>query len=162
MDDSTPSTFIASVLSVFLLLPLALSKAHAHPCCARVFWLTSVVPCGCFVLLSSNSMSVSGCKCVRAVGQTMGVLSGKGSTLLRCNLKCFLYQNFVPRLFHHDSNMRCGESRVRPICQRCYSIKVYDRRLCRFHLCRGAHFHREYHSLSVSGMHDHSSFTLLL
>jgi hypothetical protein len=160
MDDSTPSTFIASVLSVFLLLPLALSKAHAHPCCARVFWLASIVPCGCFVFLSSNSMSVSGCKCVRAVGQTRRRFIRQRLDTLRCNLKCFLYQKFLRRLFHHDSNMRCGESRVRPICQRCYSIKVYDRRLCRSVFPEP--FHREYHSLSVSGMHDHSSFTLLL
>jgi hypothetical protein len=61
--------FIASVLSVFA-FAAALSTAHAHLCCARVFWLACVVRCGCFVLLSSNSMSVSGCKCVCAMGQT--------------------------------------------------------------------------------------------
>jgi hypothetical protein len=68
--------------------------------------------------------------------------AGKGSTLLDVISNVFLYQNFVPRLFHQHA---CGESRVWAICQRCYSIKVYDRRLCRSVFPEP--FHREYQLL---------------
>jgi hypothetical protein len=51
-------------------------------------------------------------------------LAGDRSTLLRCNPKCFSYH--LVSCFRYA----CGESKVWPICQRYYSIKVYDRRSC--------------------------------
>jgi hypothetical protein len=113
-------------LFVFLLLPLAFSRPHAWPCCAlvrsglRPSYLAGVL------LFSFSIACVSMVKNVSARwDKQRAFLAGDRSTPLRCNLKCF----FIPSRIL-TSNMRCGESRVWPICQRYYSIKVYDRRSC--------------------------------
>jgi hypothetical protein len=99
MNRRQHAVYFFDQLSVFLLLAVPVSKVHsgrsnllvAHPRRARVLWLVSVVPCGCFTS-SLPTACIGGYKCVCAVGQIHGRSIRRQIDTLRCNLKCFLYR----------------------------------------------------------------------
>jgi hypothetical protein len=140
--------FIASVLSVFAFAARPLDSTRPSLLCSCVLaCLCCTLRVFCFPLFQQHE-----CQwlqmCLRDGTNKEAFYQAKARHFLDVISNVFFIPKFLPAsLSITIRTLRCGESRVWPICQRCYSIKVCDRRLCRSVFPEP--FHREYQRICV-------------